>query len=740
MITSRVFRHLIASTALAGLPALAAAQASPNITGEMTDLGIFPTQETLSYSDAYGISADGTVVTGVAGMTNGDTRGFYWTQADGMREIDALTSDGAGYSIGLAVSDNGRFLAGRAVTDDNPVRAFHLDLQTGTMTDVGSLRTTSPGNSTFVAMSGDGLAITGTSNTNALNSRAYRWTATNGIEDLGTLGGARSDAFDINADGSAIAGSAPTALGNWRAFRWTETGGMENLGTIAGGATYGRAISADGSTVVGEDSINLGRGFRWTQAGGMQLLGTLYTTGIGTSRAIDVNADGTVVVGHARLDGGLNVNHAFRWVGDDTGGVMHDLGTVRAGNAGESYARLVTPDGAVVAGYSDTDHTVTQAFRWSATDGMEGLGSLRTDNTGSSYPTDMSADGSVIVGTSDDDNGNSRAFAWSGAMVDLANTQATARMAAAGVGAASAEYNANAMRRLDRELDLQPEDGGDGVLSTQGRARAPVVLSFGAGLTRNSDVGTFGRADVTGAVGLGGGYVLGGFLEVANESKTYGAVSLSGTHLAGGLSVRYRDNADFTGLTWRLASQFGTGDNTITRAALLPGTLAGSGKAGLDSGAVSAELGWGYAIEGGVVIPFARIAAARTTRDAYTETAAAAFPLSYDRHRETASTVTLGLDSRIAVGAAGTLRLSGGMIHDLDRDRDPITGTSAIPGMATFSVAAPTVVNETRAFGFVSYRHEIDPQRAITTSFGMAQQAWTGKPSSTLRVGYEVRF
>ncbi len=738
MITPRVFRHLIATTALAGLPALAAAQATPNIIGEMTGLGLFPTTETLSYSDAYGVSGDGTVVTGVVGLRNGVPRGFYWTQADGMREIGALTSDGAGYSVGLGVSDSGRFVGGGATTDDNRQRAFHLDLQTGTMTDVGSLRTTSPGNSTFVAMSDDGLAIAGTSDTNALNRRAYRWNATTGIEDLGTLGGSRSDAVDINADGSAIAGSSLTAGGDWRAFRWTETGGMENLGTIAGGATYARAISADGSTVIGEDSINLGRAFRWTQAGGIQLLGTFFTTGIGSSRATDVDADGTVVVGHARLDSG--VNHAFRWVGDDTGGVMHDLGTLRAGNAGESYASLVTPDGAVVAGSSDTDHTVSQAFRWTATDGMEGLGSLRTDNTGYSYPTDMSADGSVIVGTSTDDNGNSRAFAWNGAMVDLANTQATARMAAAGVGAASAEYNANAMRRLDRELDLQPEGGGDGVLSTQGRARAPVVLSFGAGLTRNADVGTFGRADVTGAMGLGGGYVLGGFLEVANESKTYGAVSLSGTHLAGGLSVRYRDNADFTGLTWRLASQFGTGDSTITRAAILPGTFSGTGKAGLDSGAVSAELGWGYAVEGGVVIPFARIAAARTTRDAYTETTAAAFPLSYDQHRETVSTVTLGLDSRIAVGAAGTLRLSGGMVHDLDRDRDPITGTSAIPGMATFSVAAPAVVNKTRAFGFVSYRHEIDPQRAITTSFGMAQQAWTGKPSSTLRVGYEVRF
>jgi hypothetical protein len=253
-------------------------------------------------------------------------------------------------------------------------------------------------------------------------------------------------------------------------------------------------------------------------------------------------------------------------------------------------------------------------------------------------------------------------------------------------------------------------------------------------------VGSYGRADVTGAVGLGGGYVLGGFVEVANERKTYGPVTLSGSHVSGGVSVRYRDGGDFTGLTWRVASQFGTGDSTITRAAILPGTFAGSGKAGLDSGALSAELGWGQPVTGGVVIPFARLAVARTTRDAYTETTAVAFPLSYDRHRETVSTATLGVDSRIAVGEAGTLRLSAGMTRDIDRDRKPITGTSAIPGMATFSVAAPAVVNDTRAFGFVSYRHELNATQAVTASFGMAQQAWTGKPSANLRLGYEVRF
>ena len=50
---------------------------------------------------------------------------------------------------------------------------------------------------------------------------------------LGTLpGGSESLAWGVSADGAVVVGSARNAAGQWRAFRWTASGGMQDLGTL----------------------------------------------------------------------------------------------------------------------------------------------------------------------------------------------------------------------------------------------------------------------------------------------------------------------------------------------------------------------------------------------------------------------------------------------------------------------------------------------------------------------------
>ena len=51
--------------------------------------------------------------------------------------------------------------------------------------------------------------------------------------DLGTLGGASSYANDVNSAG-VVVGSADNAAGLRRAFRWTAEQGMQDLGTLPG--------------------------------------------------------------------------------------------------------------------------------------------------------------------------------------------------------------------------------------------------------------------------------------------------------------------------------------------------------------------------------------------------------------------------------------------------------------------------------------------------------------------------
>ncbi|WP_244584598.1 hypothetical protein, partial [Escherichia coli] len=60
---------------------------------------------------------------------------------------------------------------------------------------------------------------------------------------------------------------------------------------------------------------------------------------------------------------------------------MTGLGTLKADNSGNSFARGVSADGTVVVGESSTDEGDYNAFVWREGDTkMTGLGTLKADN------------------------------------------------------------------------------------------------------------------------------------------------------------------------------------------------------------------------------------------------------------------------------------------------------------------------------------------------------------------------
>lgn len=98
-----------------------------------------------------------------------------------------------------------------------------------------------------------------------------------GIVDLGTLGGKRSFAYDINQDG-VVVGRAQTAGGAWHAFVWSD-GTMRDLGGVLG-ESYAHGIADDGTIVgysheVGEPETP--RGVRWSADGDSSELDALPT-------------------------------------------------------------------------------------------------------------------------------------------------------------------------------------------------------------------------------------------------------------------------------------------------------------------------------------------------------------------------------------------------------------------------------------------------------------------------------
>jgi len=121
---------------------------------------------------------------------------------------------------------------------------------------------------------------------------------------LGTLGGRESEAYGVSADGSVVVGWSYNAAWQSRAFRWTAAGGMQDLGTLPGGnRSEAWGVSADGSVVVGwaANAAGRGRAFRWTASGGMEDLNTTYasllTNGSVLIEARAISPDGRYIVG-----------------------------------------------------------------------------------------------------------------------------------------------------------------------------------------------------------------------------------------------------------------------------------------------------------------------------------------------------------------------------------------------------------------------------------------------------------
>lgn len=265
--------------------------------GTLIDLGTLGGPE----SHATDINSSDQVV-GITSNAALETRGFLWDEFVGMVDLGTLggpqePTDAAA----RAINDAGQ-VVGESAPPSSPFRHATFWDGTGNVEDLGLLDDGPWSYARDINASG---LIVGYSYSPL---RAILWNS-GSLQNLGTLGGNVSQAFGVNSQGEVV-GHSTLADESRRAFIWTASEGMQDIGTL-GGETKADRIN-DASQVVGYSNLPDGtrHAFLWEASTEIQDLNSLVDNEDWVlARALDINEIGQIV-GYGYLNGS-NSTRAF---------------------------------------------------------------------------------------------------------------------------------------------------------------------------------------------------------------------------------------------------------------------------------------------------------------------------------------------------------------------------------------------------------------------------------------------
>jgi probable HAF family extracellular repeat protein len=216
----------------------------------LRDLGVLPgqTESTSAMINNRGL------VTGTSGTSAFCYNGL---NKQPMEDVGRIPLGSISHGFGMNVS-------GQVVGDSSFGAAQFLNhraalFSNGTASDLGTLAQGDLSSATGINAFSQVVGVSGPRADGKLG-RAFIWSPSTRMIDLGTLGGAYAQALAIN-DSGAVTGNAQIASASiglyplTHAFVWQVKTGMVDLGTIAGDSSYGTCLNANGH-IVGYSTVN----------------------------------------------------------------------------------------------------------------------------------------------------------------------------------------------------------------------------------------------------------------------------------------------------------------------------------------------------------------------------------------------------------------------------------------------------------------------------------------------------
>lgn len=259
--------------------------------------------------------------------------------------------------------------------------------------------------------------------------------------DLGTLGGTSSYAAAINS-GGVVVGWSQTKSGDTHAFRWTATAGMVDLGTLPGEQGSQAVAILDGSSTSGTRILGVsGRdAVVWSPSASISVLPVPLIPDASFAYPQGFNDRGDVV----GFDSGGNLGqHAWIWSARDG---KSDLSNAVEAASNEGSASAVTSGGvALLTTRASTCTRIAQCWRtylWNRASGFQPLGMPHGDLDASVTGLALNEDRTVVGWV--EESGAVAPYRWSAlaGFTLLPNYSSAAYAYAAGINASGTTVGA----------------------------------------------------------------------------------------------------------------------------------------------------------------------------------------------------------------------------------------------------------------------------------------------------------